>query len=392
MRSRQLAKVGWSRMTVCLLALCGLMASLSGKPRLFAADWALFRGDAQARGVAADPLPDQLELLWKFPAGKGGGFEATAAIVDGVVYAGSLDGNLYALKLADGAELWRFATELGFTAAPVVRQGRVYAGDADGQFYCLDALSGKKLWSHMAAAEITSSANFYQNRVLFGSQDATLYCLDAESGDLVWKHTIDDQIRCSPTVVENRAFLAGCDGKLHIINLDDGTRVDAVDIGGPTGTTPAASGQRVYFGTESGVFFAIDWKQAKVIWSQKNEKGQSYRSSAAIGPEAAIVGCRDKLLHAYSLEDGHELWNVATRGRIDSSPVVVGDRAYFGSADGRLRAVDVNSGDVAWEYELGGDIAASPAVSQGRLVVGTLRTNELCCFGVKSTEKQPRGR
>ncbi len=46
--------------------------------------WPLFRGDRLATGVAPGALPEKLEVLWKFQAGKEGGFEATAVIADGI--------------------------------------------------------------------------------------------------------------------------------------------------------------------------------------------------------------------------------------------------------------------------------------------------------------------
>src|SRR5262245_3437248 len=49
-------------------------------------DWPLFRGDSLANGIADSTLPDELEVLWKFNS-KQHGFEATAAIVDGLVFA-----------------------------------------------------------------------------------------------------------------------------------------------------------------------------------------------------------------------------------------------------------------------------------------------------------------
>src|SRR6185369_1479013 len=89
------------------------------------------------------------------------------------------------------------------------------------------------------------------------------YCLNAKTGEEQWTHKIGDQIRCSPTVVENRCFLAGCDGKLHIINLDDGKEVKEVDIESPTGATPAAVGDNIFFGTEGSTFFCINGKKGK---------------------------------------------------------------------------------------------------------------------------------
>ena len=221
--------------------------------------WPLFRGNTLATGVVDGSLPEKLEVLWKFQ-GKEGGFEATAVIDEELVYVGSLDGNFYAIDRATGDERWKYHTELGFSAAAAVAEGRVYVGDTDGKFYAFSTADGALLWGFEATAEINSAPNFYKNLVLFGSQDATLYALDAATGKLAWKYAIGDQIRCSPTVVDGRAMVAGCDGKLHIIRLDDGKEIGDVVIDSPTGSTPAALGDQVFFGTEGGTFFAIDWR------------------------------------------------------------------------------------------------------------------------------------
>jgi outer membrane protein assembly factor BamB len=347
-----------------------------------AGDWPVFRGDALANGVAESPLPETLEVLWKFNS-KEHGFEATVAIADGLVFAGSLDGELYVLSLADGKLKWKYHTELGFTAPASVKDGRVFVGDADGKFYCFEAATGKPLWGFEATAEINSGASFYQDKVLFGSQDATLYCLVAATGEKAWTYTIGDQIRCSPTVVEGRAFLAGCDAKLHIVDLDKGEASGTVEIDAPTGSTPAAGGDRVYFGTEGSSFFSINWKEAKVAWVMRSPRNMPFRSSAALVPEAVIFGGRDKMVYALDPGDGHELWSFATKSRVDSSPVIVGNRVFVGSSDGRLYGLDRKTGHKVWEYEAGGDFVASPAVAAGRLVIGNT-DGTLYCFGAKA--------
>ncbi len=343
-------------------------------------DWPLFRGDAQATGVTDAELREPLEVVWKLSI-PNGIFEATAAIDNGTVYVGCLDGHFYAVDLEIGKERWRFPTDLGFRAATAVRHGAVYVGDEDGRFFCLDAATGKMRWTFPTNAEIDSAANFHGENVIFGSQDATLYCLKADSGELVWKHTIDDQIRCMPTVVEDRAFVAGCDGKLHIIDLVKGDKIGTVDIQSPTGSTPAVMGDLVYFGTEGETFFGIDWRAQQIVWTYRNpQRPFPYRSSAAVTAKRVIVGSRDKLVHAFDPASGRELWTFATGSRIDSSPVVVGDRVYFGSADGRLYALDVENAKKVWEYEAGGGFSASPAVVAGRLVIGN-EDGVLFCFG-----------
>ncbi len=355
--------------------------------------WPLFRGDAAACGVARCELPNAPELLWTFSV-KDGGFEA-AAVIDGrLAYAGSTDGNLYAVRLSDGVEAWRFASELGFVTAPAVFRGRVYIGDGDGRFHCLNADDGKPLWHFDAGAEINSAANFYRGNVLFGSQDSQLYCLDAMSGKLVWKFKSDDQIRCTPSVADERAFVAGCDGRLHVIDLNTGRETASAPLNSPTGCTPAvtvSSGSvkatalpgMAFVGTEGGDFLAVDWQKGSIAWRYDNPKQTlPFRSSAAVTARAVLVGSRDKSLHAIDRATGKPLWTFPTRGRVDSSPVVVGNRVFFGSADGRLYAVDLESGKQAWKYEAGGSISASPAVAAGRLVIGS-EDGDLFCFGAK---------
>ena len=74
------------------------------------------------------------------------------------------------------------------------------------------------------------------------------------------------------------------------------------------------------------------------------------------------------------------LWEFPTRGMIDSSPVVVGDRLFFGSQDGRIYGLDCRSGKEVWRYDAGGKILASPAVAAGKLVIGS-DSGKLYCFG-----------
>ncbi|MCC7086753.1 MAG: PQQ-binding-like beta-propeller repeat protein [Pirellulales bacterium] len=357
-------------------------------------NWPVFRGNPQSTGVANSSLPPsgKLELLWKYEI-ENGAFEATPVIVDGVVWLGDLDGTLYAIGLQSGESRWKFvnpADKVGYNSAAAVRDGRVYLGDIEGNFYCLDATHGKKLWAFKAELEINSAPNFYRGKVLFGSQDAKLYCLDATSGEPVWQHAIGDQIRCSPTVIEDRCFLAGCDGKLHVINLNDGKEVGAVAIGAPTGSTPAAAGDFIYFGTEGAAFFCVNWRKPAEVWQWRDEaRNLPIRSSAALTDRAVIFGSQDKNVHALSLQNGQRLWNFPTKGRVDGSPVVVGDRVFIGSVDGRIYGLDLNNGKKVWEYEAGGKLMASPAVANGRLVIASDR-GVVYCFGAKKEERVNR--
>ena len=359
-------------------------APLGANPKLPIENWPLFRGGPLAQGVSATKLPVKLTLLWKKSyQADDEGFDATAIIDNGTVYLGGLNGPFYALDLETGNEKWRIPSEVGFQASASIRKGLLYLGDLDGKFHCFDAATGKRKWVFAAQAQIDNGANFYKDRVIFGSQDATLYCLDAAGGKLVWKHAIADQIRCFPTIVANRGFVAGCDSQLYIIDLDQGKRIDGVPLEGPTACSPAIFGDMAYVGTEGPKFYAINWRTAKEVWTYEHPQRKfSYRASAAVTKDVIVAANRGKFLVGLDPASGKQKWIYYTRSGIDSSPVIVADRAFVGTDRGLLFAVNIKTGKLAWQYETGGGFQASPAVADGRLVIAS-DDGVVYCFGKK---------
>ena len=86
---------------------------------------------------------------------------------------------------------------------------------------------------------------------------------------------------------------------------------------------------------------------------------------------------------------GDLLWSFATKQRVDSSPVLVGERAFVGSSDGRMYAIDSRTGKKVWEYEAAGGFSSSPAVADGRLVIASDR-GTIYCFGKKEGANDAR--
>ena len=384
-----------SRFTPCLTLLFLILSlvpfqghaedsSPAARPSSTAAkEWLLFRGDPLSSGVAHTTLSDKLEQLWKYEV-KDGAFESTAAIADGVVYIGDLDGKLFAINLLTGKEVWSEKFEAGFIASPAAKDGFLYLGDMDGKCYCIDTKTGKPKWSFPAGAEVHSSANFWKDNVLFTSQDGAVFCVNPVDGKQVWKLALEEHVRCTLTVVGDRAFVAGCDGsKLRIIDLMKGEAVASVEINAPTFVTPAVMGEHVYFGTESGTFFSVNWKDAEVTWKVEDEESsQPYRSSAAVAEGLIVVGSRNRVVQAFNPAGGKKIWTFPTKQRIDSSPVIVGNRVFIGSADGRLYALSTKDGKEVWQAQCTGGFTGSPAVADGKLVIASDR-GVVYCFGSK---------
>lgn len=350
-------------------------------------DWPMFRGNPQSTGVATSDLPKELDILWEYEIPKGA-FEGSAAIVDvdgtKVVYIGDLDGKLLSLDLETGEKRWEYLVEskLGFATSPTYHDGKIYAGDIDGLFHCVDD-SGEQVWTFQTNAEISSSANIYKGNIILGSQDANLYCLDGDTGDIVWQFEAPDQIRCTPTIVDGRAFVAGCDGLLHVIDLDKGEEIGSVNIESPTGGTPAVLGDAVFFGTEQAGFFSIEWKKPELKWHFVDESMAAIRSNPAVTNEHVIFGAANRVVRSLNPLTKEENWATTLKTRIETSPVVVGDRVFVSSGDGRLHALDLATGEIVLEKEFEGGFTASPSVGFGRLIIASDR-GKVYCLGSKS--------
>jgi outer membrane protein assembly factor BamB len=373
----------------CLLLLSLLPSSATADAAAPADAWPMARGCPAGTGRSATTLRLPLAEKWHR------GFEKTAfgavpVIAEGTIYVGDLDGTFHAIELATGATNWTFKAEAaGFPSAAAVSLDPaaplVVVGDDTGVVRAFDRATGTLAWEYETEGEISGGPTLLSGsdggRVLVGSQDASLSCLKLADGTLLWKHSIADQIRCSPTVARTadgeRVFLAGCDGKLHVIDAESGEEKTSVPIGGPTGTTPAVAGDRVFFGTEGGGFFAIDFLEATVAWqTQAAVNGQSYRSSAAIAGDLVIVGSRGKAVEAFSCSDGGRTWRHPMRGKVDASPIVAATEAgrpvaIVADSAGKIAALDAATGETVWEFDAGGGFSAGPSAAAGHVVIAS---------------------
>ena len=97
--------------------------------------WNTFRGNPQLTGVSTSNLAPPLTLLWAYPTQDA--IESTAAIYEGTVYVGSLDGQLYALDLHTGALVWQYQADGEIKSSPTIADSTIYFGDEVGIFHAV---------------------------------------------------------------------------------------------------------------------------------------------------------------------------------------------------------------------------------------------------------------
>jgi outer membrane protein assembly factor BamB len=346
--------------------------------------WASCRGNRAMTGVAGGKLADELKVVWKHKCR--GAVVSSPIVVGDRVYVGSLDANMYCLKLPDGAVVWATKTGGGIEAPPIYIDGAIYVGSTDSFLYAFDAGTGKRKWKFETEDKILGSANYVRDpntgklRIVVGSYDYSLYGVDPADGKQVWKYTTGNYINGGVAVWNNKSIVGGCDAVIHVVP-PNGEDAKTYDAGAYTAATAAVDADgRVYIGNYEGGFICVDLKTGKQAWAYNAE--EPFFSSAAIGPDKVVFGGRDTQVHAVDRKTGKQVWAFATKGEVNSSPVICGDKVVVGSGDGRLYMLRLADGKQAWSYDCGSSVSSSPAVVNGMVIVGA-DNGTVYCFGPK---------
>jgi PQQ-dependent dehydrogenase (methanol/ethanol family) len=151
----------------------------------------------------------KLELAWYYDLDTNRGQEAMPLVVDGVMYTTSAWSKLFAIDAATGKEIWHYDPEvIGGKAVhaccDVVNRGaalwngKVFFGTIDGRLIAVDAKTGKPAWQAVTvdqkqAYTITGAPRVVKGKVIIGNSGAEygvrgyVSAYDAETGKLIWR-------------------------------------------------------------------------------------------------------------------------------------------------------------------------------------------------------------
>jgi len=122
-----------------LLFLTCVALSIGGTGSGSAQDWPMFRHDLQHTGYSTSRSPLISNLLWEYPTGRN--VYSSPAVVNGKVFIGSNDHNVYCLDESSGSLIWSYLTQGAVKSSPAVVNGKVFVGSFDHNVYCLRAPS-----------------------------------------------------------------------------------------------------------------------------------------------------------------------------------------------------------------------------------------------------------
>ncbi len=335
-------------------------------------------GEAQSTDAALA----KASLRWSYPTGinldanREGAPRSSPAVMDGTVYAGGDNGDVYAFNAASGHLDWHVVTASA-ESGPTVAAGTVYVGSAGGM-YALNAANGKLRWtSGSGSAESTPAV--VAGTVYVVDRSGNVQALDAANGHVRWSHSIGYA----------GTGLAVANGLVYVSSIGDIGYVYALDTatghlswsfktGDARESTPVVVAGTVYVGCgngpgSNGTVYAIDAANGHSRWSYPTGNGTPFgvgngvESSPAVVGDAVYVGSDNGTVYALNPANGHLDWSFTTPtgSSVVSSPAVDGGTVYVGSEDKRVYALDTATGHLVWSYPTGNLVVSNPAVAGG---------------------------
>ena len=344
----------------------------------------MFRADAVHSGVYASAAPSLKSVRWRFHTG--GAIVSSPVVSNGVVYVGSNDGNVYAVRQSSGTGLWHYATRGTVTSSPAVFAGAVYFASGDGYVYAVDATAGTLRWRFKTNGErrfeapgihgiqpanqmmsdpfdlFVSSPVIAEGTVYVGSGDRNVYALDARTGAQRWRFATGDVVHATPAVANGLVYVGSWDRNFYALDAATGKlrwkflTGDDRKIHNQVGIQSSASVANgiVYFGCRDSHLYALDARDGSLRWKH-DEKGSWVIGTPAVYDGAVYFTTSDeRVFFAVDAMTGRTLFHDAYASFSFSSPSLAGGAAYYGTFDGTLYAVDARDGRVVSTFETDG--------------------------------------
>jgi len=363
-------------------------------------DWPMFRGDAAH--TADGTGPQDLQLKWKFQTGSV--VISSPTIVDGVVYAGSHDKNIYALNADTGSEIWNFTTNYRIKSSPAVVNGKLYTGTDDGNVYCLDAQTGAKLWQNTvpgdieltsgqsAQMDIRSSPTVVDGKVYVGSIDKNFYCINANSGSTLWTFTTTGPITSSAAVVDDAVYITSSTprpkGTLYKLNATTGSLIWEKGMfyarGPDMHASPTVADGVIYLPADARDYYAINATDGATIWKISGDQNFAFTylsgSVLHVNGKLYMADPNQFLFSCYNAADGEKIWTKFLGREVYSSPTYSLGKIYVGTENFALYVLDAKTGEQLSYYDAfeSNKIWSSPTPYNNRLYIGSFEGTINC--------------
>lgn len=176
-------------------------------------------------------------------------FESPAVAKEGVVYASSRSGTVYALNW-NGEIMWRYRASTDYITPLTFASGFLYFGSLSN-VYCLDD-KGALCWKTRLSGLIKEPVSVFGNRTFAVNDEGSIFCLDAKTGKMIWNKNFGEEI-LTPCFLEKNAIAVTLSGKVVALDAEDGNLEWEEDLNVPPAAPTLSCADAIYIPTDAGL-------------------------------------------------------------------------------------------------------------------------------------------
>jgi outer membrane protein assembly factor BamB len=370
-------------------------------------NWSMWRADP-AHSSAAPVGPSNLTLAWKFSTN--GSVISSPVVVNGIVYVGSQDKNIYAIGAWSGTLIWKFATQGAVESSPAVVDGKVYTGGDDGYVYCLDAYTGSLIWHTFINGNLPftyntivlkSSPAVSSGKVYIGSLDNYMYALDANHGNIVWKTKTNGPIESSPAVADGAVYFTSQEPTTAVLYKLDANNGEVIwkqtlpyEYQYQGGTemlgSPSVANGMVFTSSNLRSYYGINAATGDIVWTFTNPNAGEFIISSPIYVNGQLFIIDKFNLACLDANNGYTIWSYFTGDELTVSPSYADGKVYMVTSQRHIFVLDTtNNGTKIASVTTPSSSWSSPTIANERLYLGCNDWNVYCFANSYTNEGSP---
>jgi outer membrane protein assembly factor BamB len=275
---------------------------------------------------------------------EGGGFAATSDTETPGDEVGSGDE-----PVAPGAAQARFAWEYergeessGHTVG--IDEQRVYMADDQGNLVAIDIASGQEVWNIDLGEEASDcQPTLVGGKLLIGlGYPSATYALDPATGQQLWKAP---EVWLDPPVVAGDLVVGHAGSTVTALDLATGQERWKVTDTHWSLTTPVAVGEVIVIGSDDGHVAGLDRATGNQLWTTPLDRGDVDITQLGAAGDGAVVVDEDEFVTMIDVATGAKRWTKELVADGYDSPYLLGDNLVIG-VEGGIAVVDPATGDV----------------------------------------------
>jgi len=282
---------------------------------------------------------------WRFPQEGDNNinfFSAPSLTDDGQLIVGGYDNILYSLNPENGQPNWKFDDALDkYIASPLVNGDKIYAPNSDSSMYTVD-MGGQLMWSFYTEFEQWATPLIDGDTLYLPSMDHSIYALDAGDGDLLWKsEDMGGALAGTPALsAEGKLYAGTLVSEMVVVDASQNGKVSgSLPAEGWIWAGPALVDDVLYYGDMTGTLYAVETAKITPKWTPYKLGGSSsggfldtlskeklgIAGTPLVAQDTVYFGSESGVFTALNADSGTKSWDKLFEGKLFPGPVGAGE-------------------------------------------------------------------